>query len=205
MYSAPQIVNGRPRPALVFVASSAKPTFKLTGRLYGVRCFEETGWDWTGSDELRVIGTAWTNGGGGSNPPNGVALKWEGGGFDSQPEDKVRTYPRRVTPPTPLFLAQPVNIDQQVLFTLSLLERDCDDGDTVCRVTEVSIGVGIAVGVVLGTAYLCPPCAAFLTTAAGIGAYAIAASAYVAALYEMSANDAIGTQFFRGTPASMSL
>ena len=64
IYSEPELVEGRPRPALVFVASSVRPTFKLTGRLYGVRCFEETGWDWTGSDEAGsaarsiILGTA---------------------------------------------------------------------------------------------------------------------------------------------------
>ena len=93
-----------------------------------------------------------------------------------------------------------MGIEQQVLFTLSLLERDCDDGDTVCRVTEVSAGVVVAVAVVFAVAFACPPCAAFLTTASGIGASAIGASAYVATLYELSANEAIGTQFFSGTP-----
>ena len=172
--------------------------FQVIARLYGVRCFEETGWDRLGSDELRVAMSAWRfNGNAGQ--AEGFQAKWDGGGFDSTGNRAV--LPRLLAPPEVLAFTSSVGLNQTVAYTMNLFERDCDDGDVLCRGLWIGTGVLIAAGVVWAVAALCPPCAAALLTAEGIGITALAASAYVALLLEGSRHDALGGTSWFGSPA----
>jgi hypothetical protein len=67
----------------VFVSSQKKIGFKIVGRLQGIRCWEETGPDWLGSDELRVVMTSMPELSF-AGPPIGPAVrKYDRNGFDS--------------------------------------------------------------------------------------------------------------------------
>ena len=106
----------------------------------------------------------------------------DGRGFDSTGNRAV--LPRLLAPPEVLAFTSFISLNQTVTYTMNLFERDCDDGDVLCRGIWIGTGILIAAGVVWAVAALCPPCAAALLTAEEIGITALAASAYVALLLE---------------------
>jgi hypothetical protein len=202
-YSEPiAVTEGRGpllRQPIVFVAGEAG--FKLVSRLYGVRCLEESGRDWAGSDELAVLSAAFpsfnapTSGQDGWTPQ----FVWTGGEFDST-KNQV-TVPRPITPPSPMFLASPVGLNQDVSFGVVLMERD----SKWVRVAGVATLVAVSVG--LAACSLNPACAAALALNSISGAVGIVGGgsglslAWINFTWELANADKLGSAHWSGSAA----
>ncbi len=200
IYSEPEEVAGGLREPFVFVTAQQQSGFKLVGRLHGVRCFEETGPDWAGSDELRVVMTSVPEILPGVKPVQISSRVFDRDGFNST-GGTART-PDDVKPPRTLALAGSLPIDAAVVFSTSLFERDaCEDDDFACRAFVAVAGVAIAAVAVVAIALACPPCAAAIGSQAGVIVAGLVTAALVAILYNDSTMDRIGSESFIGTPA----
>jgi hypothetical protein len=140
-------------PLLIYVEGS-RPAPTITGTLEAVRCIEETGWDWTGTDEFFMV----LSSAGGMTVPGGVdevtaaatAVSYD---MDSGSEE------------TGIGAQLASFAGAQGCPSAYLLQIAEEDDVTVATILG-ALTIGIAAVVV---AVLCPPCAA----AAGIGAAAL--------------------------------
>lgn len=198
----------RPFPGLgsvfpvVFASANQQKGFKLVQRLYGTRCIEETGWDWTGSDELRVE-TAGFRVDPSTREMVAFTQRWDDPeGFDSTGEQIV--FPRLYDPPKLSSVVTPVGLNEPVSYSIALFERDCSD-DILCRVAAVALGVVAAAALIYAITLVCPPCAAKLAALVGgvPGKFALAAvaAAYVLVLWEASADDPLAATILAGSAA----
>jgi len=197
MYSAPESVDGGIRYPMVIVAANAVQKYKLVGRLFNMECIEETGWDRLGSDHIRSTAIAArlneTTG-----IPEAVQFQYKGDDYDTRGDDAREPFGRYLKPARLMALAQDVRLNETVLFTMALSERDCES--TACKVLVSSIVVSAVAATAFAVAYFCPPCAEVLASWSGIGGMAAVTTTLVYASWEIAGEDPIGSQTFAGTP-----
>ncbi|MBI2895287.1 MAG: VCBS repeat-containing protein [Deltaproteobacteria bacterium] len=143
-------------PLMIYVEGS-RPAPTVTGTLEAVRCLEETGWDWTGSDELFMV----LSSAGGTTAPAGpdevtaaataVSYDMDSGSEETGIGDQLASFSGPQGCPS--------------AYLLQIAEED----DVTLATVLGALTIGIAAVVV---AVLCPPCAA----AVGIGAAALIAA-----------------------------
>jgi hypothetical protein len=196
IYSHPQFEELKLRMPIIFVSSNAAAGYKLASRLYGVRCFEESGPDWAGSDELSVITSAWISTNGALSASLG---RWDGDEFDTTNESVMHT--RLISPPSVASVVAPVGLNQSVSYTVTLQERDAGIWVAILAITVIVV---VFVGIVVLCTFGGVACgiAAFLTKAGVIGGTALGGLALFWLLKETAGeNDMIGHTQFNGTPA----
>jgi hypothetical protein len=151
-----------------------------------VHCLEESGIDWTGSDELTVTTAAFTGTGALVDPLKLNQFTWSRDDLDSGTIVAISPLARS-------HLAVNIGLDQSVDFVAILLERDSEWVKVGAVITLAAVGTACA---------LTPPCAALATTSLiGAGASAGVAAAFVLYAWEISDSDKLGAAHWRGTPA----
>ena len=198
IYSTPESMGEGVRYPMVFVANNAAQKYKLIGRMFNVQCIEETGWDDWGSDELRVTGIGVRTNSLTGIPEPGI-FEFKGNGFDTQGSRARGPYGRQLDPARLMAFAGDLRLNEQVVFSLVLSERDCES--TACRVAVSSAAVATLAAAAIAVGYACPPCVEALGLVSGVGASAMLATAAGFAAWELAGEDKIGAQGFVGSPA----